>query len=79
VAVRRSALERVPLRADYTYGDYCIDSLYRACAGLSVCEIPFRNIERQAGETKTALDFRRFAELGLAYVRTILKLRFRGG
>jgi dolichol-phosphate mannosyltransferase len=80
VAVRRSALVRVPLRADYTYGDYCIDFLYRACrAGLSVCEIPFRNIERQAGETKTAPDFSRFAELGLAYVRTILKLRFRGG
>jgi cation transporter-like permease len=80
VAVRRSALERVPLRADYTYGDYCIDFLYRACrAGLSVREIPFRNIERQAGETKTAPDFRRFAELGFAYVRTILKLRFRGG
>ena len=31
VAARRSALERVPIRADHVYGDYCIDFLHRAC------------------------------------------------
>ncbi len=78
VAVQRQALERVPLRTDYTYGDYCIDFLYRACrAGLRVREIPYRNGERQAGETKTAPDLRRFAALGVAYLRTILDLRLR--
>ncbi len=78
VAVRRGALEQVPLRTDYVYGDYCIDFLYRACrAGLRVREIPYRNVERQAGETKTAPDLGRFFALGLAYLRTILRLKLR--
>jgi len=78
VAVRRQALERVPLRTDFTYGEYCIDFLYRACrAGLRVREIPYRNVERQAGESKTAPDLARFAALGAAYLKTILSLRLR--
>ena len=32
VAARRSALGRVPIRADHVYGDYCIDFLHRACS-----------------------------------------------
>ena len=80
VGVRREALERVPLRTDYTYGDYCIDFLYRACrAGLRVREVPYRNVERQAGETKTAPDLGRFVCLGAVYLRTIFRLRVRGG
>jgi glycosyltransferase involved in cell wall biosynthesis len=79
VAIRREALERVPLRTDYVYGDYCIDFLYRACrAGLRVREIPYRNVERQAGETKTASDLGRFVGLGVAYLKTIFRLRLRG-
>jgi dolichol-phosphate mannosyltransferase len=79
VAVRRQALERVPLRTDYIYGDYCIDFLYRACrAGLRVREVPYRNMERQAGETKTAPHLGRFVRLGAAYLRTIFSLRLRG-
>jgi hypothetical protein len=79
VGVRREALERVPLRTDYTYGDYCIDFLYRACqAGLRVREVPYRNVERQAGETKTAPDLGRFVCLGAVYLRTIFRLRVRG-
>lgn len=77
IAARRAALERVPLRTHYAYGDYCIDFLYRADrAGLRVVEVPYRNIERRAGETKTSPDVMRFATLGLRYVGTILQLRW---
>jgi glycosyltransferase involved in cell wall biosynthesis len=77
VAIKRGVLRQVSIRTDYTYGDYCIDFLYRACrAGLSVREVPFQNVERRAGETKTAPDVRRFARLGFAYLATIFKLRF---
>ncbi len=77
VAARRAALERVPLRTHYVYGDYCIDFLYRACrAGLRVVEVPYVNVERRAGETKTSPDLGRFTALGLRYVGTILQLRW---
>lgn len=77
VAARRRALDRVPLRTDYVYGDYCIDFLYRSGrAGLRVVEVPYRCLERRAGETKTSPDLGRFARLGLRYARTILQLRW---
>ncbi|MGH7265885.1 MAG: polyprenol monophosphomannose synthase, partial [Candidatus Rokuibacteriota bacterium] len=77
VAARRSALDRVPLRTDYVYGDYCIDFLHRAGrAGLRLVEVPYRCVERRAGETKTSPRLGRFLALGLAYVRTILRLRW---
>lgn len=77
VAARRSAIERVPLRTHYVYGDYCIDFLYRAYrAGLRVVEVPYRCVERRAGETKTSPDLGRFTALGLRYVGTILQLRW---
>jgi dolichol-phosphate mannosyltransferase len=76
VGARRPAFARVPLRTHYVYGDYCIDFLFRASqAGLRLVEIPYRCVERRAGETKTSPDLGRFAVLGLAYVRTIIKLR----
>jgi dolichol-phosphate mannosyltransferase len=77
VAARRAALDRVPLRTHYVYGDYCIDFLYRAGrAGLRIVEVPYRNVERRAGETKTSPDLVRFAALGLRYAGTILQLRW---
>jgi dolichol-phosphate mannosyltransferase len=52
VAARRDALARVPIRTHFVYGDYCIDFLYRSCrAGLRVVEVPYRCVERRAGET----------------------------
>ncbi len=78
VAVRRTALARVPLRTHYAYGDYCIDFLYHACrSGLRVVEIPYRCVERRGGETKTSPHLRHFATLGLRYVGTILQLCWR--
>jgi dolichol-phosphate mannosyltransferase len=76
VAARRGALERVPIRADHAYGDYCIDFLHRACRkGLRVVEVPYACVERRAGTTKTSPNLRRFAALGLRYVHTIRRLR----
>jgi dolichol-phosphate mannosyltransferase len=76
VAARRTALQRVPIRADHAYGDYCIDFLHRACrAGLRVVEVPYACVERRAGETKTSPSLRRFAALGLRYAQTIRRLR----
>ena len=73
---RRSALQRVPIRADHAYGDYCIDFLHRACRqGLRVVEVPYACVERRAGTTKTSPSLRRFAALGLRYVQTIRRLR----
>jgi dolichol-phosphate mannosyltransferase len=77
VAARRPALERVPLRPDYAYGDYCIDFLYRVDrAGLRVVEIPYVLPDRRAGETKTSGSLVRFGRLGLRYAETILRLRW---
>jgi dolichol-phosphate mannosyltransferase len=76
VAARRAALQRVPIRADHAYGDYCIDFLHRACRqGLRVVEVPYACVERRAGTTKTSPNLRRFAALGLRYVHTIRRLR----
>jgi len=76
VAARRMALDRVPIRADHAYGDYCIDFLHRACRqGLRVVEVPYACVERRAGTTKTSSSLRRFAALGLRYVHTIRRLR----
>jgi len=76
VAARRSALQRVPIRADHVYGDYCIDFLHRACRqGLRVVEVPYACVERRAGTTKTSPSLRRFATLGLRYAQTIRRLR----
>ncbi len=76
VAARRTALARVPVRADLVHGEYCIDFLDRACrAGLRVVEVPYRAVERRAGLTKTSPSVRRFALLGWRYVQTIRGLR----
>ena len=79
VAARRTALQRVPIRSDHVYGDYCIDFLHRACrAGFRVVEVPYACVERRAGTTKTSPSLRRFAALGLRYVQTIRRLRRNG-
>ena len=76
VAARRSAVARVPIRADHVYGDYCIDFLHRACRqGLRVVEVPYACVERRAGSSKTSPSLRRFAALGLRYAQTIRRLR----
>jgi len=75
VAVRRAVLDRVPLPTHCAYGEYCIEFLHRARrAGLRVVEVPYRCVERRAGETKTSPDPWRFLGLGLRYGATVIRL-----
>ena len=76
IAARRSVLDRVPIRTDYVYGEYCIDFLHRATrGGLRVREVAYHCGERRGGETKTAPDVARFVRLGWGYVISIVRLR----
>lgn len=78
LAVRKEVFHQVPLNPRCRHGDYCIDFLARAYrAGFRIREVPFRCGERRAGQTKTAPNLGQFVILGLAYLGTILKLRFR--
>ncbi len=72
--VEKSVFDRVPLRGHY--GDYCIDFLVRAeQAGFRIREIPFTNIERHKGTSKTTHNVLIFSRYALIYLRTILRLR----
>lgn len=78
MATRREVFERIKLGRQYRHGEYCIDFLYRAhTAGMKVEEVPFQCEDRRAGETKTAGTLGQFISLGITYLKTILKLRFR--
>lgn len=78
LAVRTEVFHQVPLNPYCRHGDYCIDFLARVHrAGFRIREVPFRCGERRAGQTKTAPNLGQFVILGLAYLGTILKLRFR--
>jgi dolichol-phosphate mannosyltransferase len=75
VAARRTTMLRLPLSPRHAHGEYCIDFLYRARrAGLRLVEVPYRFVDRRAGETKTSPDLRSFARLGLRYLVTIARL-----
>lgn len=77
LAVRREGFERVPFRAEFAYGEYCVDFLYRATrAGLRIREVPYISEERRAGHTKTAPNPWRFLRLGVRYGAAVLRLRF---
>lgn len=78
MACRREVFARVSLDPHYRHGDYCIDFLYRVHrAGMTVRELPFRCEDRKVGETKTAATVGEFVSLGISYLVSILKLRFR--
>lgn len=78
LAARREVFARIRVDPAYRHGEYCIDFLARAHrAGFRVREIPFRCLERRAGETKTAPTLGQFVVLGVAYLAAILKLALR--
>jgi len=75
VAVRKSVLDRVPLRGGY--GEYFIDLVYRARRlGFTVVESPYLCVERRAGQGKTGQRFTDFIGKGWKYVWLTIKLRF---
>jgi dolichol-phosphate mannosyltransferase len=77
VMARREVLRTLPLAGGY--GEYCIDFLCRAHrAGYRIAEVPFANVPRRDGQTKTSANPLTFAGHGLTYLRTILRLAWEG-
>jgi len=78
VAAKKELFDSISLSGQY--GDYCIDFLYRAVRrGFKVKEIPYTNMPRWKGKTKTNPNIFKFLKYGWIYTLTVLKLRFCGG
>ena len=74
VAVKRDVVERVRLRG--VHGEYFIDLVVRAHRrGFKLVEIPYAQVERQRGESKTEQGFSR---KGFRYLVTIARLWWEG-
>ena len=75
---RREVILELGLRGDY--GEYCIELLGTAVRrGLRVLEIPYRNVPRREGESKTATNFFGFVRRGWRYLVTIGRLWLQRG
>ncbi|MGB2661609.1 MAG: polyprenol monophosphomannose synthase [Candidatus Omnitrophota bacterium] len=75
VAAKRSVFDTISLSGNY--GEYFIKFIYEAeKKGYSTKEVPYANVPRFKGETKTDPDIFRFFSLGWGYLAMILKLRF---
>ncbi len=73
VLAPRALILELGLRGNY--GEYCIDLLTTAVrSGYRVCEVPYRNIEREHGTSKTAPDLGSFVRRGWPYLTTIVAL-----
>jgi dolichol-phosphate mannosyltransferase len=78
--VKKEVFDTVPLRGEY--GDYCIDFLARAeKRGYRIVEVPYTNLEREKGYSKTTRNPLIFFRLALIYGLSLIKLRYeiRGG
>jgi len=73
IAVRSSVLRTIPLSG--FYGDYFIDFIVRAFRkGYRIKEIPYVCMPRMRGESKTGGSMIHVIQLGIRYLRTILRL-----
>ncbi len=73
IAIRREVLERIRLRGDY--GEYFIDLIFRSILlKYSFVEIPYVNVPRIAGESKTGSSFDHLLRKGLPYLWTIIRM-----
>jgi dolichol-phosphate mannosyltransferase len=78
VAAKKELFDNISLSG--RHGDYCIDFLYRAVRrGFKVKEIPYTNMPRSMGKTKTNPNIFEFLKYGWIYTLTVLRLRFHGG
>lgn len=74
IAIRKPILTNIRLSGNY--GEYFIDLMYRAMlGGAKVIEIPYVNLPRRAGESKTGADVFTLVRLGLPYLGKIVQLR----
>ncbi|MGQ9672344.1 MAG: polyprenol monophosphomannose synthase [Candidatus Aminicenantales bacterium] len=77
IALRRSVLDRIPLRGDY--GEYFIELSYRALRlGYRILEIPYLSLARRKGTSKTGTHFFHYLKRGSKYVWRTLKLKSSG-
>jgi dolichol-phosphate mannosyltransferase len=73
IAIRKDVLNRLRLQGDY--GEYFIDLIFRAILlGYTFVEIPYENVPRRAGESKTGSSFVHLFKRGLPYLGTIFKM-----
>lgn len=73
IAARRSIFETIRLRGDY--GEFFISLVFQALQqGFRVVEIPYVNLSRQRGTSKTATSTLGFATRGRKYLYTIARL-----
>jgi dolichol-phosphate mannosyltransferase len=64
------------LRLEGGYGEYFIVLVARLLArNARIVEVPYRNVPRAFGESKTAASLGRLASLGVSYVRAVLAAR----
>jgi len=77
IAVRREVLDRVPILRQAVYGEYFIPLLHGAKRqGLRIARVPYHNVPRRQGKSKAETNLARLGELGWAYLKTLLGLRF---
>ena len=73
IAIRREVFRSIRLTGDY--GEYFMDLMARAMMShFSFVEIPYTNVVRRAGESKTAPNLRVLFWRGLKYLAMILRL-----
>jgi len=73
IAIRKDVLGKIRLRGDY--GEYFIDLIFRAILlGYSCVEIPYVNVPRRVGESKTGSSFMVLFNRGLPYLATIVRM-----
>jgi len=74
VRVKKTVFDSVPLRGEY--GDYCIDFLARAeKLGFRIAEVPYTNVERREGYSKTTRNPLIFFRFAIIYCVSLIKLR----
>lgn len=77
IAVRRTVLDRVPIFRQAVYGEYFIPLLHGARQhGFRIARVPYRNVPRRQGESKAETNLARLGELGWAYLKMLLGLKF---
>ena len=73
IAIRKRVFKQIHLKGDY--GEYFIDLMMRAILeGYSFVEIPFQNLPRAKGESKTGSNLPQLISRGLKYLSTVIEL-----
>lgn len=83
IAIRREVFTKIKLKGDY--GEYFIDLMMRAILeGYTFVEIPFENLPRLKGESKTGSNLPQLIKRGIKYIfvvfeMLILRIKYRLG